>query len=53
MSPASPLRKSPTAFGRRAAAVAIEPNHSSLADDLRIFVLFFAGGFTFMGVYLA
>ncbi|HET9356346.1 MAG TPA: hypothetical protein VFO42_09305 [Sphingomicrobium sp.] len=45
-------RKSPTAFGRRKPD-APSSQASSLADDVRLFAMFFLGGFTFMGVYLA
>ena len=41
-------------FGRaRPYAIAqAETTHGSIADDLRIFALTFAGGFLFMAVYL-
>jgi hypothetical protein len=41
-------------FGRRASvqSAAIAPP-SSMADDLRLFALTFAGGFLFMTVFLA
>lgn len=42
-------------FGRKgvAAAVAARRPHSTLADDLKLFTLTFAGGFLFMTLYLA
>ena len=41
-------------FGRKgvAVAVAVAPR-STLADDLKLFALTFAGGFLFMSLYLA
>jgi len=50
--PASQLRA--RTFGRRKSyVIATTEPASSLADDLRIFVLTFAGGFLFMAIYLA
>lgn len=49
---ASAARIDPRTFGRKAAAAAAKAP-TSLADDLRLFAMFFLGGFTFMGVYLA
>ena len=48
-------RRNPLAFGRRmpVGAVAAAPQPSTLADDLRLFGIFFLGGLTFMSVYLA
>jgi hypothetical protein len=42
-------------FGRAKgyALAAVEPAPSTIADDLRIFALTFAGGFLFMAIYLA
>lgn len=41
-------------FGRKSVASAIATElGSTLADDLRMFALTFAGGFLFMSVYLA
>jgi hypothetical protein len=42
-------------FGRAKsyAMTVAEPAESGLSDDLRLFVLTFAGGFLFMAVYLA
>ena len=37
----------------RSYAIAAESAPSSIADDLRIFALTFAGGFVFMAIYLA
>ena len=45
-------RRSPTTFGRRKSDAQVH-QAPSLADDLRLFAMFFLGGFTFMGVYLA
>ena len=50
-------RKHPLHFGQRTPfvfgdAVAERPS-SALADDLKLFGLFFLGGLTFMSVYLA
>lgn len=50
--PASQFR--PRTFGRgKLYVLATAEPASSLADDLRIFALTFAGGFLFMAVYLA
>ena len=48
-------RKNPLEFGRRTpfAASLVVDQGTSLADDLRLFAMFFAGGLTFMSVYLA
>lgn len=41
-------------FGRKCAASAVaSAPRSTLADDLRLFALTFAGGFLFVSVYLA
>jgi hypothetical protein len=41
-------------FGRsKSYAIAPQDASSNLSDDLRIFLLTFAGGFLFMAVYLA
>jgi len=41
-------------FGRKgSSAAAAIPVHSTLADDVRLFALTFAGGFMFMAIYLA
>ena len=40
-------------FGRRGGIQAAAAAPSSLADDLRLFALTFAGGFLFMTVFLA
>ena len=45
-------RRSPTTFGRRKSDVLVR-RAPSLTDDIRLFAMFFLGGFTFMGVYLA
>ena len=45
-------RRSPATFGRRKSDALVH-QAPSLADDLRLFAMFFVGGFTFMGVYLA
>lgn len=50
---AASYRKCPTAFGRRMTGVAAPGTPSTLAEDVRLFAMFFVGGFTFMGVYLA
>ena len=49
-------RKLPVAFGRRAPFVdgqVVAQVPSNLGDDVRLFVMFFMGGLTFMSVYLA
>ena len=45
-------RRAPATFGRRKSDVLVH-QAPSLADDVRLFAMFFLGGFTFMGVYLA
>lgn len=42
----------PLQFGRAAKALPAEPPRS-LADEVRLFLLTFTGGFLFMTVYLA
>ena len=42
--------KSSRRFGR---ATAVETPRTAVVDDVRLFVLTFAGGFLFMAVYLA
>lgn len=49
-------RRHPIAFGRRAPSLdgqAVAGAPSNLGDDVRLFVMFFIGGLTFMSVYLA
>jgi hypothetical protein len=49
-------RRHPIAFGRRTPFVdgqAVAEAPGSLGDDVRLFVMFFFGGLTFMSVYLA
>jgi len=49
-------RRHPIAFGRREPffdAQATVGAPSNLGDDVRLFVMFFIGGLTFMSVYLA
>ena len=49
-------RRHPVTFGRRTPFVdgqVVAEAPSSLADDARLFVMFFIGGLTFMSVYLA
>ena len=40
-------------FGRKGVAMATAAPRASFADDLKLFALTFAGGFTFMCLYLA
>ena len=47
-------RRSPLYFGRRMPPQqSSSAAESSLADDIRLFGMFFLGGLTFMSVYLA
>ena len=39
--------------GGRGAALACAPDESTLANDLRLFALTFAGGFLFTAIFLA
>ena len=51
--PANQFRTRVIGRAKSYALAAAEPAPSTIADDLRIFALTFAGGFLFMAIYLA